>query len=100
MAVIPIIIVLVQIIILFIFFGMASNVSEIKKNINRRPTLKEYLDMAEEEKYIGNKEKAKEFFLRAKFNVENMKENVFVFTPGYGWNKEVIAKIEKELAEL
>lgn len=46
LAIIPIIAAIVQIVILIVFFVMAANVADIKKQINRRPTIKEYIDMA------------------------------------------------------
>lgn len=88
----------VQTVILVVFFLLANNVAEIKKQLNRRPTIKEYIDMAAEEKYIGNKEKAKEYLFRAKYQLENIKESLFI--PGLGWNKEAVSNIEKLLSEL
>lgn len=99
LSIIPVVAAIVQIIILVVFFVMAKNVSEIKKNINRKPSIKEYLDMAGEEKYVGNKEKAKEYFLRAKYHTEKL--GIQTYIPEFStYANQIINKIEKEISEL
>lgn len=60
----------VQLATLIVFFVLAFNVSKIKDSIVKPYSGKQYLSMADEEKYIGNKDKAKEYLMRAKYRYE------------------------------
>lgn len=89
----------IQLIFLIVFFVMASNVSKIRKHLVAELQGKRYFEIAQEEIYIGNKDKAKEYLLRAKYRYEVMEENYYV-------NGElsppsiIIKKIDKLLSEL
>jgi predicted Holliday junction resolvase-like endonuclease len=62
---------IIQVVVLIVFFYMAYNVSLIKKHLLKsRKTEREYMKMAEIEKYVGSKDKAKEYLLRAKYILE------------------------------
>jgi len=67
---------IIQLITLIVFFVMASNVSAIKKEMTKTLTLDQYIDKSNEEKFIGNKAKAKEWLLRAEYNLLKEKEEV------------------------
>jgi hypothetical protein len=67
---ISIIAAIVSIITMIVFFVMAANVAKIKRTLDRaEPAIPRYLALSEEEAYIGNREKAKEYLLRTKFHI-------------------------------
>ena len=91
---------IIQIITLIVFFVMAGNISKINKRI-ASISGEEYLRMAEEEKYIGDKEKAKEYLLRAKYRFEVMGDVHNEWKDGIKLSADEIAtKINKQISEL
>lgn len=93
---------IIQIITLTVFFVMASNVSKIKKHIDpdKRAGIR-YFEMAQEEIYLGNKEKAKEYLLRVKFHYEVRMEYCCRMSDKMEKEKNVaMAKVDKLLSEL
>jgi hypothetical protein len=78
---------------------MASNVSKIKKRLVTDLQGKRYYEMAQEEIFIGNKDKAKEYLLRAKYRYEVLEEPYFL--DGESVVRSIIVqKIDKQLSEL
>lgn len=76
LAVIFLIFGVLQIILFFKIWGMCDNISKIKENttvpkVNNYAKADDYAETAEEQLYLGNKEKAKEYFLLAKYRYEN-----------------------------
>jgi len=59
--------VIVQIIVLIVFFNMASNVKQIRQKLSKTKGISEYLSTADEEKFIGNELGYRENLLRAKY---------------------------------
>jgi len=70
---------IVNIIVLIVFFIMASNVSAIKRELQKKLSFDDYIEKYNEEKYVGNKPQAKEWLLRAQYysnkEYEMMKDN-------------------------
>lgn len=64
---------IISIIALIKFFGLCSNVQLIAKKLN--PNWDDLVFKAREEKFIGNKEKAREYFMRAKYRVQTSNLN-------------------------
>lgn len=61
-----------QLVLWIVFFVMAWNISTIRREVSySHEKASQYLEMAKEEIYIGNKEKAKEYLLRARMQCEN-----------------------------
>lgn len=58
----------VQIIVLIVFFVMASNVSKIKDQLQMNA--KKMIEEGDMEFYAGNKGKAKEYYLKAKYRMD------------------------------
>lgn len=97
---------------LIVFFVMAGNVSKMLKKISEilfilrddDISAENLLKMAERQMYIGNKGKAKEYLLRAKYCYEVEHENYYsVNSQGYRhWadSKEIIDEIDKKVAAL
>lgn len=95
--------VIVEVITLIVFFVMVSNVASIKKSLCNT-SAEEYMRMAGEEEFIGNKTKAKECLLRAKYK--------FSFCEGEAWKgveyegeeyestEEIIAVLDKKISSL
>jgi hypothetical protein len=58
---------------------MASNVSAIKRELQKKLSFDDYIEKYNEEKYVGNKPQAKEWLLRAQYysnkEYEMMKDN-------------------------
>lgn len=71
-----VIVAIIQIITLIVFFVMASNVSAIKKEMTKTLSLDQYIDKSNEEKFIGDIVKAKEWLLRAEYSLLKDKEEV------------------------
>lgn len=69
---ISIIAVIVQIIILIVFFGMASNIAKIRKQMAMNT--KQWIEAGDMEAYAGNKEKARECYLKAKYRLDILKD--------------------------
>lgn len=93
---------IIQVVVLVVFFVMAKNISTIKKHITNNLTVIKYTHMADEEIYIGNKEKAKEYLLRAKYICEVVYDGYgYIYIDGEKFDRiEFIADIDKKLAEL
>lgn len=62
----------INVVVLVVFFVMANNVAKIKKSLEN--SLLKLVQDADMEKYAGNKEKAKELYLKAKYRIEVLKE--------------------------
>lgn len=58
-----------------------------------------FFDMAAEEKYIGNKEKAKEYLLRAKYQAYKLATHIYMYEFSLV-NDQVMENIDKEITEL
>lgn len=61
---------LIQLITLIVFFVMAANVSKIKKELQKELSYDDYIERYEEEKFIGNKQNAKELLMRLYFKLQ------------------------------
>lgn len=72
----------INVIVLIVFFVMANNVAKIKKSLDN--SLLRLVQDADMEKYAGNKEKAKELYLKAKYRIEVLNEK------NYGSDGKVI----------
>lgn len=94
---------IIQVIILIVFCVMASNVSKIKKYLtigDDHPGLR-YRKMAREERYIGNKEKAKEYLMRARYQYEDMNESYYDTDSGeYLSGSAGVTQVDKLISEL
>lgn len=89
---------IINIIVLIVFFVMASNVSKILKHLTKRNNYTNYLDLAAEEIYIGNKEKAKEYLLKAEFNAKITYEKLKILViPALGESNKEIEETKKDL---
>lgn len=87
---------------LIVFFVMASNVSKINRKLHgesRKYPGIEYYKLAQEEMYVGNKDKARDYLMRAKYQYEVKKEPYYL-SDGSSDNSKIIAKIDKQLFEL
>lgn len=73
---IMIIVGVVQVISLVVFFVMTANVSAIKKDLLKELYYPDYIEKFEEEKYLGNKEKAKEWLLRLDYKLQKESKEV------------------------
>ncbi len=62
----------VQVIVLIVFFVMASNVSQIKKQISMN--VKKFIEEGDMEAYAGNKAKAREWYLKAIYKMDVLKD--------------------------
>lgn len=94
---------IIQVITLIVFFVMAANLASIKNNLYYEdPPVSKYMRMADEEIYIGDKQKAKEYLLRAKYYCMIVyKTYVRVNVNGEWINRgEVIANIDEKIAGL
>lgn len=91
--------VIVEVITLIVFFVMASNVASIKKNLCNT-SAEEYMRMAGEEEFVGNKLKAKEYLMRAKYRYEVAKETYYLPNGLECDRRVIIAQIEKKISEL
>jgi hypothetical protein len=61
---------IISLVALIVFFVMAHNINVIKKHLTGGESpISRYLSLAAEEKSIGNKDKAREYLLRAKHRV-------------------------------
>lgn len=67
-----IIMAILQIIVLIVFFIMAGNIAKIKNDITMNT--KKYIEMGDMEEYAGNKAKAKEYYLKAKYCMDVLKD--------------------------
>ncbi len=85
---------IIQLITLIVFFVMGFNIEKIRRELEV-VSGQRYMEMAEEEKYIGNKEKAKEYLLRAKYRFEIKRDK----HPEYILSA-IIPVIDKKLSEL
>ncbi len=91
----------ISLITLIVFFVMASNVSKINKTLHRTmfPGA-EFYGKAQEELYVGNKAKTKEYLLRAKFQYEVKEETYYLPNGEWADRSEIIAKIDEQLSKL
>lgn len=88
-------------IVLIVFFTMAGNISKILKHLTKRNSYINYVDLAEEEYYLGNKEKAREYLLRAELNAKKSIEKVEkIVAPSLGANFKDFEEIKKDLEEI
>lgn len=62
-----------NVIVLVVFFVMANNIAKIRKHLENPPLL-DLIHEADMEKYVGNKEKARELYLKAKYHIEVLNE--------------------------
>jgi len=67
---------ILQIIILIVFFIMAGNIAKIKNSLTMNT--KKYIEMGDMEEYVGNKVKAKEYYLKAKYCMDVLKDTSFL----------------------
>ncbi|MFA6335082.1 MAG: hypothetical protein WCX48_05920 [Bacteroidales bacterium] len=82
---------IIQLVTLVVFFVMASNVSAIKNELKKEFSSTDYIEQSNEEKYVGNKAKAKEWLLRAEYNLQKRFEKIkYISSP---WEKEEREKI-------
>lgn len=89
---------IIQIITLIVFFVMAGNISAIKKELTKSLETNDYIEKSNEEKFIGNKEKAEEWLLRAIYHLNKSVEEVKNNSPEYlleGHINSVNRRIEK-----
>lgn len=94
LAVIFLIFGVLQIILFFKIWGMCDNISKMRKGT---VTAEDYIESAQLQAYIGNKEKAKELYLCAKYRYEN-KEKCIRLSVDY--TEERIKEIDVQIAEL
>lgn len=86
---------ILQFITLIVFFVMASNVGKIKDYVaskDHRTLAAEYTDKGNEERAIGNDEKAIEYYQRAQYRYELMKIGC-----GFEYN---LSAIDEKIQEL
>lgn len=62
-----------NVIVLVVFFVMANNIAKIRKHLENPPLL-DLIHEADMEKYVGNKEKARELYLKIKYRIDVLKE--------------------------
>ncbi len=93
---------IIQMITLIVFFVMAHNVAKINKKLQSQAFVRNYMEMAEEEKSIGNNAKAKEYLLRAKYRCGKTHSfDLIELTDGECSVKDnAIVKIDELLSEL
>lgn len=84
---------LINVIVLIVFLVMAKNVSDIKKILSKGFSYEEYMDSADEELHIGNKEKAREYLLKADFRARK----VYIKNKDVEWRR---LDIQKDLDEI
>ena len=94
-----IIVAIIQIITLIVFFVMASNIGKIKNHLLHKASGDDFLAMASLEEYLGNKEKAREHLLRAKYRIKTS-ENEEEWDATTGKYENRLDKIDKKLSEL
>ena len=87
---------IIQAVTLIVFFVMAANVSAIKKDLVKELYYPDYIEKFEEEKYIGNKTKAKEWLLRLDFNLQKEMNEVKTSQHGDYYKEEHIKTITKQ----
>lgn len=68
--VVSIVTLIIQIIVLIVFFVLSANVAKIKNHLTMQEDFDDLIEMAEEEKYIGNIGKAKEILLRLEYKAK------------------------------
>lgn len=85
---------IIQIITLIVFFVMAANVSTIKKKLINKYTMEQFIERSNEEKYVGNLESAREFLLRAEYQLMK-KKDVLVIENNRDRNITVEANIKE-----
>lgn len=66
----------IQLITLIVFFVMAGNISAIKNELTKSLETNDYIEKSNEEKFIGNKEKAEEWLLRALYHLNIRLEEI------------------------
>ena len=67
---------LLHLIVLIVFITMAGNVAKIKNSLSMNA--KKYIEMGDMEEYAGNKSKAKEYYLKAKYCMDALKDTSFL----------------------
>ena len=99
---------IISIISLIVFFGMASNVSAIKREMEQELSFEDYIDKSNEEKYIGNKVKAKEWLLRAEYQLikkidigktELKTNSTSIYLQGSSYSSQSLVRISEEEEE-
>lgn len=97
---------IISIISLIVFFGMASNVSAIKREMEQELSFEDYIDKSNEEKYIGNK--VKEWLLRAEYKLikgidlgktELKTNSSSIYLQGSSYSSQSLIKISEEEEE-
>ena len=63
----------INVIVLIVFFVMASNIAKIRQRLENPPLI-DMIHEADMEKYAGNKEKARELYLKVKYRIDILKE--------------------------
>ncbi|OLA94194.1 MAG: hypothetical protein BHW64_04930 [Candidatus Melainabacteria bacterium LEY3_CP_29_8] len=63
----------INVIVLIVFFVMASNIAKIRQRLENPPLI-DIIHEADMEKYAGNKEKARELYLKVKYRIDILKE--------------------------
>lgn len=81
-----VIVAIIQFIVLIVFFVMANNIGKIRKEIVRNVDW--FMENGKMESHIGNKQKAKEFYLKALCRID---KDISM------WSKE---KIENKINDL
>lgn len=95
---------ILQLIVLICFFVLVSDVSKIKKSLLSEKKFDELIKMAEEEKFIGNFAKYKEYLLRAEYKIkcliDGLQDNELYNAQYIKQYEKHIEDIEKKLDEL
>ena len=74
---------IINFIVLIVFFVMAGNIAAIKKEFTKSLDINDYVEKSNEEKFIGNKEKAEEWLLRALYHLNKSIEQAQKNTSDY-----------------
>ena len=92
---------IIQLITLIVFFVMASNVAEIKRMLKPK-SASDLIDLAEEEKYLGNVSLSKEYYLRAKYKYENEDKHTVKtqINVGAQFGVAPVARVETQVTQL
>jgi len=106
---ISVIAIIISFITLIVFFVMASNVSAIKREMEQELSFEDYIDKSNEEKYIGNKVKAKEWLLRAEYKLikgidlgktELKTNSTSIYLQGSSYSSQSLVRISEEEEEI
>ena len=92
---------IVSLVTLIVFFVMASNIAAIKRSMpNQEWPVVKFLRLADEEEYIDNKEKAKEYLLRARYYTEQNSNNNVLINDTWVPKEKAIKMIDRRIARI